>query len=314
MIMSAATESETESMPMQCCASCGIAEGEGDDIKLKNCVCGLVRYCSDACKQIHKSEHEGACKKRVAELRDELLFKQPESTHEGDCPICCLPIPLDLQKSTLSSCCSKRVCDGCNFANLKREREGRLQQKCPFCRIALPGTEEEADVQRMKRIEANDPVATCSMGTKRYHEGDYTAAFEYFTKAAALGDVQAHYQLSWLYHDGTGVEKDEKRAMYYAEMAAIGGHPSARHNLGSFDAENDHYDRAAKHLMIAAKLGFDPSLDSVKELYKAGIVSKDDFTAALRGYQTAIEAAKSPQRKEAEKYAEWLAERKRRGI
>jgi hypothetical protein len=35
----------------------------------------------------------------------------------------------------------------------------------------------------MKRIEANDPVAICQMGNMRYREGDYSGAFEYFSKA-----------------------------------------------------------------------------------------------------------------------------------
>ncbi len=74
---------------MMCCASCGIAEI--DDIKLKQCdSCDLVRYCSLDCQREHKAQHEDVCKKRAAELRDKLLFKQPESTHLGDCPICCL--------------------------------------------------------------------------------------------------------------------------------------------------------------------------------------------------------------------------------
>ena len=68
------------------CAACGIAEI--DEIKLKECDgCDLARYCSDDCQQDHRPEHEEACKERAAELRDELLFKQPESTHMGDCPI-----------------------------------------------------------------------------------------------------------------------------------------------------------------------------------------------------------------------------------
>ena len=55
------------------CASCGIAEV--DDIKLKECTdCGLVRYCSGECQKEHESQHVEACKKRAAELRDELLF------------------------------------------------------------------------------------------------------------------------------------------------------------------------------------------------------------------------------------------------
>ena len=82
-----------------CCASCGIAEV--DDVKMKKCdACDLVGYCSDNCQQEHRPQHEASCKKRAAELRDEILFRQPESTHKGDCPICFLPLPLDRKNPT----------------------------------------------------------------------------------------------------------------------------------------------------------------------------------------------------------------------
>ena len=89
------------------CASCGIAKA--DDIKLKKCDCDLVRYCSDACQELHRPDHEAVCKERAAELRDELLFRQPESSHYGDCPICCLPLTFDEKTSALYSCCSKYI-------------------------------------------------------------------------------------------------------------------------------------------------------------------------------------------------------------
>eukprot|EP00986_Skeletonema_menzelii_P016131 scaffold13771_cov83-Skeletonema_menzelii.AAC.1 len=284
---------------VQCCASCGTA---GGDIKLKDCDdCDLVKYCSDECQREHKSHHEEACKKRAAELYDEILFKQPKSSCFGDCPICCLPLPIDPEKSILYSCCSKLICDGCNYANQKREIAGKIQQKCAFCRNAGPDTEEEFKKQWVKRIEANDPVALCYMGGKRCEEGDYKSAFEYWSKAAALGDVQAHYQLSCLYRHGKGVEKDAKKQLHHAEEAAIGGDPNARYNLGCFEGRLGRMDRAAKHLIIAAKLGHDQSLEYVKDLYKAGYVSKDDFATALRGHQAAVDAAKSPQREAAAK-------------
>jgi len=50
--------------------------------------CKSVRYCSVKCLTDHRSQHKRECKKRAAELRDEILFKQPESSHKGDCPIC----------------------------------------------------------------------------------------------------------------------------------------------------------------------------------------------------------------------------------
>ena len=90
-------ESEEVVVDKCCCASCGIAEV--DDVKLKPCDgCDLVNYCSDTCQQDHKSLHEILCKERAAELRDEILFRQPESTHLGDCPICFLPITVDGNK------------------------------------------------------------------------------------------------------------------------------------------------------------------------------------------------------------------------
>ena len=297
---------------MMFCASCGVVEG--DDIKLKRCTaCHLVKYCGVKCQKDHRPTHKRECKKRAAELRDEILFKQPESSHLGDCPICCLPLPIDRSESTLMNCCSKCVCDGCNIANQKREfEEGKLQAKCPFCRKAAPNTNEEIIVQRMKRIEANDPVAMCEMGTERCGKGDYTTAFGYYSRAAALGVVQAHYHLSILYHEGKGVEKDEKMEQHHKEQAAIGGHPEARYNLGCVENKNGTLDRAVKHFIIAAKLGFDISLEAVKNAYKAGLVSKEDFAAALCGYQAAIEATKSPQREEATAFKKRMAERAER--
>ena len=66
------------------------------------------------------------------------------------------------------------------------------------------------------------------MGKQRYNEGDYEGAFQYYTKAAELGNMEAHNCLACLYEEGEGVEKDEKKAVYHYEEAAIGGHPDAR--------------------------------------------------------------------------------------
>ena len=284
---------------MHCCAACGIAGV--DDIKLKDCNdCDLVKYCSDDCQKDHRPKHEEDCRRRAAELKDEILFKQPESTHLGDCPLCCLPLPIDPNKFGLYCCCCKRLCVGCMYANTKREAEQRgfLLPTCPFCRETMSKTDEEENERLVKRVNANDPVAICKMGTNKHYEGDYTAAFEYWTKAAALGDVNAHYQLSTLYFDGKGVEKDEEKELHHLKEASIGGHAEARHNLGCVEKKNGRMDRAAKHWIIAAKLGKDESLTNVKVLYQHGLVSKDDFAAALRGYQAAIAATKSPQREQ----------------
>ena len=308
--MSAAVEKIHDTM--QCCANCGTTES--DDIKLKKCTaCHLVKYCSVKCQREHRSKHKKECKKRAAELKDEILFKQPESSHLGDCPICCLPLPIDPSiKSTFFLCCGKFICTGCGYANGKRERAERLLHRCPFCRHPAPNTGEESNELLLKRIEVNDPVALCQMGIGRFSQGDFAAAFEYLSKAASLGDATAHHQLSVMYAEGKGVEKDKKKEFHHLTEAAIGGHPMARHGLGCVEGANRHLERAVKHFIIAANLGCDDSLNALKTLYRDGLLSKDDFSAALRGYQTAIEATKSPQRDEAVAFAERIEERKRK--
>jgi len=283
-----------------CCASCGI--GGVDDIKLKKCdVCDLVHYCSDKCQQEHLPQHEQLCKEKAAELRDELLFKQPESTHVGDCPICFLPLLNDHAKSMMVSCCSKIVCNGCYYTNKRHQIRENLQETCPFCRHPKIRTDEETNKNLMKRIAANDPVAMRKIGSMRHDEGDYVRAFEYWSKAAQLGDIDAHYNLQLLYTQGQGVEKDDKMQMYHSEEAAIGGDPRSRIILAHCEWKNKRFDRAVKHLIIGAKLGYDEAIQVLKECYKGGVVSKEEFAAALRAHQAAVDATKSPQREEAAK-------------
>jgi TPR repeat protein len=205
-----------------------------------------------------------------------------------------------MRKSTLMSCCSKVICDGCDYANYLREEKEGLEPRCAFCREPDSETDDEREKKLMKRVKANNPEAICSFATQRHLEGDYKKAFEYYTKAAELGDAQAHYQLSGLYYNGHGVEKDTKKAKFHLEEAAIGGHPHARYNLGCFENENGRIDRAAKHYIIAAKQGEDESLESVKDGFTKGVVKKEDFEAALRGHQAALDATKSAQRDAAE--------------
>ncbi len=166
----------------------------------------------------------------------------------------------------------------------------------PLLSEEIPETGEEMNKNYKKRLKANDPVALCLMGMKCVREEDYEGAIEYYTKAAELGDMDAHYQLSLLYRNGKGVEKDEKKSVYHAEVAAIGGHPIARYNLGCYEGNNGMHDRATKHFIIAAKLGYDDALESVKKSFRLGLASKEDFEAALRGHQAAVDATKSERR------------------
>jgi tetratricopeptide (TPR) repeat protein len=236
-------------------------------------------------------------------MHDKDLFTQPNGSYMGECPICCLPLSIDMTKSTMMGCCCKYICLGCDYAHQKREIEAELEHRCAFCREPVPKSKEEALTQVAERVKRNDPVAMTAMGKKHYIEGDYGKTLEYYTKAAELGDVAAHCLLGDLYLSGDGVEKDEKKGVYHLEKAAISGHPGARVHLANYEMENGRYERAAKHLIINANLGgFESSLKCVKELFVQGGVSKEDYTAALRGHQTAVDATKSAEREKGEAF------------
>ena len=284
-----------------CCASCGIAEM--DDIKLVPCDgCDLVRYCGDECKNNHKPEHEDDCKKRVDELRDELLVKQPECSHLGDCPICSLPLSLDRSKSSKMGCCSKLICIGCFHANTQREKKMGIRQSCPFCREPLPENDEEYGKLMKKRIEANDPFALHSYGVRQYNKGRYSSAFKLYAKAAELGHAEAHYRLANMYMQGRGVEKGTGKEKHHLEEAAISGQPDARYQLGLFEWYHDNKEKAVKHWIIAATQGDDNSIKKLMFIFKGGFVRKEELAAALRAHKAAVDATKSAQRKVAEAF------------
>jgi hypothetical protein len=264
-------------------------------------------YCGVECQREHRPKHKRVCKERAAELRDEMLFKQHESSYPGDCPICMIPLPLDITKSTMMMCCSKIICNGCFRAYSIREMQESLDRTCPFCRKQVP-KKAEVEGYTMKRIEANDPVAMCQQGGKCYEKEDYSSAIEYWTKAAGLGNVEAHYRLAGCYRLGHGVEKDAKKETFQWEEAAIGGHPEARFLLGCIDRRNGKFDRAMKHWVIAANQGNGDAIEKLREQYAKGRISKENFAAALRAHQAAVDATKSPQREAAEEFYRNLAE------
>ena len=96
------------SIRLSTCANCG---KESSDSDMNTCnKCNSVKYCNAACKKKHRSKHKKQCEKRVAELHDEALFKQPPPLE--DCPICMIRMPSIPMGKVYMSCCGKVICRG----------------------------------------------------------------------------------------------------------------------------------------------------------------------------------------------------------
>ena len=107
-----------------------------------------------------------------------------------------------------------------------------------------------------------------------------------FQCASELGSAEGHSNLGHSYDKGEGTEIDKRKSVYHYQIAAMMGHNmGARYNLGYVEIQNGNYQRAMKHFKIAAKCGYKNSLDNVKQGFRAGHVTKEDFEKTLRGYQ-----------------------------
>ena len=313
---------------MSTCAACGKG-GAG----LKTCTgCDQVKYCNGACQKAHYKTHKKQCrqqraaKKQSSEddvaiscsnidalsddmnrvvISDDDLFKYPPP--KEDCPICFLPMPHSNGACGVSKvyqpCCGKKLCTGCMDAADAEMDKGNIKECCPFCRMPLPTPEEQ--LQRYKkRMEAGDVDAFLLLG-QNYKNGqglplNRKKALEIWSRAAKLGSVEANHSIAVAYYNGDGIAKDEEKALHHLKIAAIGGHELARHILGKYEGHKGQHERAMKHFMIAAKAGYNDSLNSVGEGYKEGLVTKDEYASTLRAHKESQDEMKSEQRSKSE--------------
>ena len=289
------------------CANCGKAESIA--INLKRCTaCKMVKYCSRDCQVAHRSKHKKACKRRAAELFDEELFQDPPDGPE--CPICMLPLPLDPTSLVFQSCCGQTLCLGCVHAQIKEDvRNGKCKEEgaCEFCRTPHAPTYKEELDRLNKGVERNnansmEQLALYYLDGEMGFQKNLLKAMELFQKAGELGCANAYGRLGLIYWDSfecQGLEKDNNKAKHYWELGAIGGDIGLRHNLACLEERNGDEIRACKHFLICAKAGYEPSLDPLKIGFQNGVITKDEYSVALRAYQKQSEDRKSAMRDEA---------------
>ena len=283
------------------CANCG-KEGSSDSMNTCN-KCKEVTYCNAACKKKHRSKHKKACDRRVAELHDKELFKQPPP--KEDCPICFVRLPTLKSGTKYQSCCGKTICSGCSYAPVYDNQGNKVdEKKCAFCRVPTPTSHEEVVEREKKRLADNDPIAVFNTGCYYYYgrhglTQDMDKALELYHRAAELGFAESYLNIGIAYQRGNRVKVDEKKAIYYYEQAAIGGEVAARFNLGINEEIAGNIDKALKHYMIAVKGGHSKSLKRIKDLYSNEKATKDDYMKALQSYQTYLGEIKSVQRDKA---------------
>ena len=107
-------------------------------------------------------------------------------------------------------------------------------------------------------------------GLAAYNKGDFATAASLFKKAARSGDSYAQKDLSIMYLQGQGVEKNFIKAAYWSKLAAEKGLALAQNNLGSMYQQGLGVAQDSAEAMrlyeLAAEQGFADALDLVKKV------------------------------------------------
>ena len=301
-----------------CCADCG----EEGGVSLKVCKsCMLVKYCNAECQKNHWQKHKKDCKQHAAEIHNEALFKDPPA--KEDCPICSLPMPLNLvccmslppatitsvpiyefaeanrklsilDTETFYSCCGKTICKGCVYSS----RKSGNHDKCPFCKSDRSGKTDEVVVEEiMTRAETNDADSIYVLA-QHYRDGegglqqDRSKTMELLARASELGSSKAHFALGCINKN----EGDLKKAKFHYEAAAMAGHEVARSCVGSLECNSGNMERAVKHLAIAASAGDYDAMQMLQESFNSGFVNRESIDSTLTAYNDSCAKMRSDSR------------------
>jgi TPR repeat protein len=195
-------------------------------------------------------------------VKDPDLFKPPPPRE--DCPVCMLVLPINPRSKAYMACCGKWICGACldentrviEQTNAKRsadpDRELPLVEECcPFCRSPRP-EEEEFMEQFRKRMKLNDANAIYNMACFHSHgmhgiQRNVRKGVKLNRHAADLGSIDACLTLAEMYEEGNVVGRDETEQRHYLELAAKGGHTTARNSLGALEYANRNRSLAIKH-------------------------------------------------------------------
>ena len=259
--------------------------------------CGIIHFASSILlsllvKKSHRRLHKKECRRIAAELFDEVLFKMPPPGEE--CPICCLPMPLDESQVAYMSCCCKLMCAAClgGFA--------QPGSPCPFCRAPSP-TYAEGVENLKKRMAVNDGEAFHQLASA-YQVGelglrrDLDKALELWLRGAELGHTTSQFKVGNHFHYGDVVEQNVDKAKHYFQLAAIAGHVKARHNVGCLEQKSGDLKRACRHWIISASAGHDGSLHNLRVGFIEGIITKSEYEKALRAHKESNDAMKGEHR------------------
>lgn len=94
-------------------------------------------------------------------------------------------------------------------------------------------------------MSEQDPLLTRAVDALQ--KGDFETSFVLTEALAIDGDPLAQHFLGWHYHKGLGIPVDDKKAVFWWQLAAKGGVPEAQQGLGWAYENGRGIDRDLEH-------------------------------------------------------------------
>ena len=255
-----------------------------------------------------ETQQHGAVE-RYDPLSDPDLWKPHPPTE--DCPVCLVPLPLEINKYTcFLVCCGKLICKACNaeneralrIINEKRSKKELppLDQSCAFCRETTIHDSDSELLERLKkRIDKGDVEAIHIMGVWRlngvYGQKDEAKGIELLEKAAIMGSAKAMHHLGYACSGGAyGVRRDEKKGFEYFKDAVKKGDVPSRCMLAAGYSRGSNL--ANKHYRLAAEAGHPIAVEQIWKQFHEKKLNKADLEEILRVHQSACDEMDSVDR------------------
>lgn len=193
---------------------------------------------------------------------------------------------------TLTGCSESFYSGHYQFDFNKMER--MRQEACPIKKNEDLATQYEClklGSQKNNPIDQHN-LATYYLNSKDIHTKQ--EALPLFQKAAEQGLPKAQHDLSLMYWQGDGVQKNNKLAEKWAKEAIANKMIAANTTLGLIESENGNFEKAFELYQIAAETGFAPAQYNVGVVYHNGEGVKPDLKEAVKWYELAAEQGWQP--------------------
>ncbi|XP_043438792.1 death ligand signal enhancer isoform X2 [Prionailurus bengalensis] len=164
---------------------------------------------------------------------------------------------------------------------------------------------EEAVTSIQQLFQLSVSIAFNFLGTENMRNGDYTAAFSYFQKAADRGYSKAQYNVGLCHEHGRGTPRDLGKAVLFYQLAASQGHCLAQYRYarcllqGPASTWDPECQRAVSMLKQAAHSGLREDSQSRYHLgicYEKGLGVQRNLGEAIRCYQQSAALGNEPAR------------------